>query len=1010
MVNECGAVSAAQQQPVIQRKLAPPAISGEMFTRDRLNRRITDLLKDHRVVTVCAAAGSGKTTGVAMAVRTLDRVVAWLSLDGTETAPGRLLKYLESAAACHLPHIPPAASQALANGIPPVEAAGLLAESWAGSGLLLVCDNVEKVTADTDALAILSALARYLPAGIGMLLISDSEVVLEIDPADPDTSVGEIDHDILNLNVDEAGQALGGLGIPDQEIADLLAQTHGWLAGTRFAVAQRRSLDNAGNRTADRLTAKVLAPLSQSARSFLTRTSLLAEVTVEFAIALEEPDAAQLMVQLTTTRLPATWSADRKRLILYPLFREWLAARLAGSEDAETIRRLRSNYAEVLAQNGHPVEAVDTLLSLGETERAWRQAALALPNMVARMDFTSATRWLDDLVAIEKTPTPEVGMIVLRGSFAMEQSGRGNRLLERFGHDWLPGPDSPYFEEALLLAAWCRWHDGRLTEARVLADRLPTGRARDAAENLLALSEGGAPPFPEFSSTPSDTIDALLMRIGYFRGRLRELDRPTGPNSGPGSLGVPWVIAGLRATGRIHEAMQIYEVLRSGWQPPWLHAFDAVDLMIDLGRRDEAWTAQNRGHQLIAGTGSRVYRIFGYLNEAKLQLRLHQDTEAARRALAEAESGGADNHAFSRELCQLWRGLCHLLDNRNDEALTELEACVESMRLGDRRLELATVATYLAEAYWRLGKEDASDEAAELALREASARGSQHLLLNALADVPAVAVRAADASPNRQSRWHELTALLSGDSQVQLSARAPRLVLEEFGEATLTLDGMPANPRLSKSIELMSYLLAARREVTREELLGALFDSRNDAADSSYLRQALYRLRAVLPDELAPQQNGNRFAFPHPELVCGTSQIVLDGLTQADRQDDEIRLRTMIEALTRANRGQYLAALSGPWVEQRRFEVGARLTDGRIDAAKLAFRLSRYREARLMVDEVLRVSPDREQAWQLAISLAHASGRDDTVLALYQRYMAAMRDLGVAPSAEVHRLVTRLRR
>lgn len=63
-----------------------------------------------------------------------------------------------------------------------------------------------------------------------------------------------------------------------------------------------------------------------------------------------------------------------------------------------------------------------------------------------------------------------------------------------------------------------------------------------------------------------------------------------------------------------------------------------------------------------------------------------------------------------------------------------------------------------------------------------------------------------------------------------------------------------------------------------------------------------------------------------------------------------------------------------------------------------------------MVDEVLRVSPDREQAWQLAISLAHASGRDDTVLALYQRYMAAMRDLGVAPSAEVHRLVTRLRR
>jgi LuxR family maltose regulon positive regulatory protein len=31
------------------------------------------------------------------------------------------------------------------------------------------------------------------------------------------------------------------------------------------------------------------------------------------------------------------------------------------------------------------------------------------------------------------------------------------------------------------------------------------------------------------------------------------------------------------------------------------------------------------------------------------------------------------------------------------------------------------------------------------------------------------------------------------------------------------------------------------------------------------------------------------------------------------------------------------------------------------------------------------------------------------VLALYQQYVATMRELGMPPSAEVHRLVTRLR-
>jgi LuxR family transcriptional regulator, maltose regulon positive regulatory protein len=82
----------------------------------------------------------------------------------------------------------------------------------------------------------------------------------------------------------------------------------------------------------------------------------------------------------------------------------------------------------------------------------------------------------------------------------------------------------------------------------------------------------------------------------------------------------------------------------------------------------------------------------------------------------------------------------------------------------------------------------------------------------------------------------------------------------------------------------------------------------------------------------------------------------------------------------------------------------------RIDAARMAYRLSRYREARDLLEEALRIDPYREQAWQLMISLAYATGSDDAVLRIYQRYVATMRDLGVPPSGEVHRLVTQLRR
>lgn len=996
---------------VIRQKLAVPEPGDDLVPRDRLTGWIRSLIGRHPVITVCATAGGGKTTAVASALRGLERPVAWLSLDGTEQAPGRLLVYLEAAVEPYVAAAGRVASDALRSGIRIGEAAGLLAESLQGSRLVLVCDNVERITADEGSVDVLSALARYLPSDVTLVLISRTSVPLDIGSISDMDRVGELGEEDLAFDAAEVAAALRLIGHLDADVDGIVEMTGGWVAGVLFE--GWRTAEVKGDKSGalrGYLSANILRTLSPAERTFLLHTSPLAEISVAGAVALGQADAVRLLALLRFKRLPVTWSQDGTRLTPHPQFREFLADELARTEDPETVRRLHRRHADLLVQRGELEEAVDALLRLGDTEDAWRQAAIALPDLVGRMDFALAARWLDALDATSRTPTPEVGTMVLRVSFALEHCGRGNELLDRHGHDWLPAPGSPHFDEALLLTTWCLWHSGRLDDARALTDRLPAGRAREAAENLMALADGSAPPFPDYTPTPSGTVDGMLMRIGYVRGRLSGLDRPVALDPWRTVLGAPWVIAGLRATGRLHEALEMYEVRRESWQPPWLHAFDAVDLMIDLGRGDEAGAALERGHRLIAETGSRVYRVFGLLNEAKLFLRLHHDTEAADRALAEADACGAADYAFSRELCQLWRGLSLLLRNRNAEARVELEACMEGMRSGDRRLELATAAAYLAEACWRLGEEDASDLAAELALTESVAQGSQHLLLSALTDVPAVAVREADASPTRMSRWHDLTSALARQETLRVTARAPRLVLEEFGEPVLTVDGQQSGLRLSKSIELLSYLLGARREVSRQELLDALFDSRNDAAGRNYLRQALYRLREVLPEDLVPQQDGDRLHLAHPDLVCGTAQVVLDSLVEADRQDGEVRLRTMTEALAHADRGPYLASLSGIWLEQRRSEIGERVTSGRIEAAKLAFRLSRYREARQFVDEVLKVSPYREQAWQLAISLAHASGSDDGVLALYQRYTATMREVGVAPSAEVRRLVTQLRR
>jgi DNA-binding SARP family transcriptional activator len=1000
-------------RPIIRRKLEIPAWAADVVVRPRLSRRLRELLERHPVVTVFATAGAGKTTAVALAVRELDRPVAWLSLDGTECAAGRLLVYLEAAVEGAVAAAAGVAAEALGGGLQTGEAAGLLAESLQGSRLIVVCDNVERVAADENCQAVLSSFARYLPPGVNLVLISRADVTLDLGSTTERGRLGELPESDLAFDVGEAGAALRAAGRDDVDPVLAVSATAGWVAGVlgqgRPPAPSRPDLQADPDSPLSPVAANIFTSLSAAERTFLLHTSVLDEVSVDRAQALGQPNAARIMAGLRARRLPVTWADDGSRMTPHRVFRDFLLAALE-QQQAETVTELRRRHAGVLIANGDREEAVDELLRIHDVEAAARLAAAVLPGLVARMDLGPAARWLDAIEGSAATLTPEIASVLLRMAFALDQCGRGAELIDRHGFAWLPDPEDPSAAETHVLACWFLWQSGRVAGARAIADRLPPGRNRRIADTLIALATGAdPPPFPERPALPSGPLDGLLIRLAYLRGRLAGLDDAASLDPWCTMVAGPWVIAALRATGRLDAAMALYELRRDWPQPVWLHAVDAVDLMLDLGRGADAWSALERGRSLAASTGSKVLGNISLLAEAKLWLRLKRDTKRADRVLAAAAAGGACDYAVTRDTWQLWSGLSMLLQGRDAEANQQLSGCVASMQRGDRRLHLAAAAVYLAEAQWRLGLEDESDASAALAL--ATTDGSQHLLLTALADTPSVAARAADATSGRTSPWHEILAVLSGQHPVRVAAGAPRLVLEEFGQPSLTVDGRLVRPRLTKSVELLGYLLGTPdRKATRERLLGALFGGRDDSAGRSYLRQALYRLREVLPPELGPGQAGNVFQVGGPELAASSAQRVVDLVVQAGRQDGEARFQTLSQALARVERGAYLAPFSGEWVEERRAALGEILLSARVDAARLAYRLNRYREAKDLIDVVLAEDPYREQAWQLAIQLAHASGCDDNVLILYKRYVARMRDLGVAPSDEVRRFVADLRK
>ena len=106
------AASQASPARVIRAKIRPPLTEG-WVARARPEALLAGALESRRVVVVSATAGSGKTTLVEAVTHRLERPVAWLTLDWTDTAPGRLVTYLEEALSMAVPRVRGVARDAL---------------------------------------------------------------------------------------------------------------------------------------------------------------------------------------------------------------------------------------------------------------------------------------------------------------------------------------------------------------------------------------------------------------------------------------------------------------------------------------------------------------------------------------------------------------------------------------------------------------------------------------------------------------------------------------------------------------------------------------------------------------------------------------------------------------------------------------------------------------------------------------------------------------------------------
>ncbi|MFC4371992.1 BTAD domain-containing putative transcriptional regulator [Citricoccus nitrophenolicus] len=1001
---------------IIRSKLAVPPLAERLVMRPRLNQLFSQLINQNRVVWVAATAGSGKTTAIVQAAATWGGPIAWLTLDGTDAAPGRFLIYLEAAIAAHVPDAAGLASSALTARIPHPEVAGLLAESVGDEDLLLVLDGLENLVGAYEALDVVGAVVRYAPVGLKVVLLTRVDLPIDLSAQAGVDRVATIGEEDLAFTPEEAAGALVEAGITDIDASSAVEATGGWVTGVLFEAWHSRLHISGTGGEADPLhgylASQILAKLAPEEREFLVVTSLLDEVTPSRAAALGQSNAGDLLVRLRSHHLPVSWISGTYRMRCHPRFREYLVTCLERRGKAE-VQATRRAYGDFLVTEGHLEEAVEQFLAAEELDRAVDAAEVVIGDVLDRLDFVVAERWLGYLAPPGSSGSRRLGPATLMLSIAREDYRKGVAIADDLQANGVRDDLARLSPRGGAIMAWCYWHLDRLDDMRAVIDLAPNSPEIDAVRYLLSLATRreatGAYPAPTLSGGP---LDALVMRVHYAHGRLSEVSKmPDSPWAA--AVSAPWRVGALRATGRLTEALELYRSADAGhWAPAWMHGIVGPELMIDLEDTEEAQRVLAKGQGLVRASGSVVFEWLNRLIEAKLELRLNHDPVAALNLLEQVENAGGRHYDFISEALDTWKGLALLLSRSdNDDAVVMLRRAVNSMTDANRILDLPAAAIYLAEAEWRQGDLTESDAAADQAMVAARLQESNHQILLALADFQAVLTRRLDSEEFTDSPWHELGQALMARGVGAGWNQHPVILLSEFGRIAISVAGQEVKPRIAKSLNLLAYLAAVpSHHASREDLLSALFDGQSDESARAYLRQAAHRLREALPAGIGPIFTGNTLSFTTPVILDSESTRFEALIAKAARLRGQGRLEALLKALAIVDSGEYLPGMDSSWATQRREQLEEQAAQARLQAAQMAFTTQQYRQAEQLAEQVVAQDPYKESAWRILMRIASATGNEDGVVASYRRCKAALQELGITPSDSTQQMFQRLRR
>jgi LuxR family transcriptional regulator, maltose regulon positive regulatory protein len=318
----------------------------------------------------------------------------------------------------------------------------------------LVLDDVQVLQHPlvVDSLALLT---RQLHPSFHLVLASRSDPPIGLPRLRLEGRLRELRAADLALTADEASELLAeaGLRLQDSELASLQERTEGWVAGITIAALALQvdddpagfveRFDGADHAVADYLLTEVFAALPGDRRSFLLRTSVCAEMSVDLAARLTgRQDAAAVFTELERTNtFTRQLGRTRDNYRYHDLWRTFLAAELRRT-DAELERELHALAATFYQHRGDHLHAMEHLASAGDEDGV---VAVADAHGLGAILDGQGRRFLRTAERLEPRAGtyPVMALLAAAGAMEIDELDRADRWLHRIDLDQLVAASDP---------------------------------------------------------------------------------------------------------------------------------------------------------------------------------------------------------------------------------------------------------------------------------------------------------------------------------------------------------------------------------------------------------------------------------------------------------------------------------------------------------------------------------------------------------------------------------------